>query len=465
MRADDLDLVHEKDLPPDIDRLDPLLYTFEPYDAALRDLFRLGMDESLEPVPPQFRPPSMHYAKVGIAFGEIQSGLPPGTSLTLRRTLLSEAGDDEGEERAARPTRYASESLARDDLTANDIIVGGAQHRKMLSSILESARTTVVIHSCFVSAKTIRELLPELERAARRKIRIELLWGLHTDPESEEPPKKLSDALAILSELPPGVRGKVNLSPDSSESHAKVIVYDDRNTGKWTTIIGSCNYLSSDFDWLEISLRTRSALVAASVLGKLLSAQLPAVGQWSGTARRLNAVWSEAKHGARAVMESGEHSITITTDRDHYACITHARDAAQKDIEIVCDLYGLAAETSVLVPMETAAKRGINVRLGYSRPSRFMLAERTAPSPDEVAHRGIKLELLTEVHGKYIGWDEDGIAISSFNWMATSVGGTISRNAEIGVMVEGPGIRTMLRNKLAEIAEQAQPAVEGGTPS
>jgi len=465
MRADDLDLIHEKDLPPDIDRLDPLLYTFEPYDAALRDLFRLGMDESLEPAPPQFRPPSMHYAKVCIAFGEIQSGLPAGTPLALRSTLLSEAGEEENEELSAQPIQYTSETLARDDLTPNDIIVGGPQHRKMLSDILESARTMVVIHSCFVSAKTIRELLPEFERAAKRKVRIELLWGLYTDPESEEPQKKLSDALAALSELPPSARAKVNLSPSSSESHAKVIVYDDRNNGKWTTIIGSCNYLSSDFDWLEVSLRTRSGIIAASVLGKLLSAQLPSVGQWSGTARRLNAIWSEAKHGSRAAMETGEHSITLMTDRDHYACITHARDAAKEDIEIVCDLYGLAAETSVLVPMESAAKRGINVRLGYSRPSRFMLAERTAPSRDEIAHRGIKLELLNEVHGKYIGWDEEGLAISSFNWMATSVSGTISRNAEIGVMVEGRAVRTMLRNKLAELAEQTQLATEDATPS
>jgi hypothetical protein len=464
MRADDLDLIHEKDLPLEIDRMDPLLFTFEPYDAALRDLFRLGMDESLEPAPPQFRPPSMHYARISIAFGEIESGLPPGTPLSLKNALMTEAGDDEGEELDPRPIRSSAEALARDDITPDDIIVGGPEHRTMLTDILESARSTVVIHSCFISANTIRELLPELERAAKRKVRVELLWGLHTDPESEENPKKFSDALAVLSELPPGARAKISLSPDSSGSHAKVIVYDDHKTGKWTTVVGSCNYLSSDFDWLEVSLRTRSGTIAASVLGKLLSVQLPAVGQWSGTARRLNAAWSEAKHVARSAGETGTHVITLTTDRDHYSCITHARDRAQNDIEIVCDLYGLAAETSVLVPMETAAKRGVKVSLGYTRPSRFLLAERTSPVKLEIAKRGIDLTLLHEVHGKYIGWDDDGIAISSFNWMAASVSGTISRNTEIGVMVEGPAIRVMLKEKTQALIKTDHVA-EGSTPN
>lgn len=57
MRADDLDLVYEKDLPPDAVRLPALLHTFEPNDAALRDLFRLNLNESLEPATPQFRTP------------------------------------------------------------------------------------------------------------------------------------------------------------------------------------------------------------------------------------------------------------------------------------------------------------------------------------------------------------------------------------------------------------------------
>lgn len=59
MRVDDVDLVYEKDLPPDALRLPALLHTFEPNDASLRDLFRLNLNESLEPTAPQFRTASL----------------------------------------------------------------------------------------------------------------------------------------------------------------------------------------------------------------------------------------------------------------------------------------------------------------------------------------------------------------------------------------------------------------------
>lgn len=65
MRADDLDLVYEKDLPADAVKLPALLHTFEPNDATLRDLFRLNLNESVEPTAPQFRTPSLalYYAR------------------------------------------------------------------------------------------------------------------------------------------------------------------------------------------------------------------------------------------------------------------------------------------------------------------------------------------------------------------------------------------------------------------
>lgn len=449
MRADDLDLVYEKDLPADAVRLPALLHTFEPNDAALRDLFRLNLNESLEPTTPQFRPPSLPFARVGVAFNEVQVGLPPNAPLGLRTSLVrasAEITDDDNAAYSSKP--YMVQEVARDDLTADDIIVGGAAHLQLIRESLERARSIVVIHSCFLSADTLRGLLPDFERAARRKVRVELLWGLYADPEVGGAPRKFSDATDVLAGLPPGARGRIRLSSHSSGSHAKVLIYDDRETGQWTTVVGSCNFLSSEFDWLEVSLRTRSALFTSKVLSRLLSNQLPAVGNWSATARQLNHIWSELKIKTRTQPEVGEYAISLVTDYDHYECITLARDRASKEIEVVCDLYGLSAETSVLVPMETAASRGIDVRLQYTRPSKFLLEEGHEPAPAEIAKRGIKIARVDDVHAKYLGWDEDNLVISSFNWMATSVDARRSRGAEIGALIEGPGIRSILVEKL-----------------
>jgi phosphatidylserine/phosphatidylglycerophosphate/cardiolipin synthase-like enzyme len=320
-----------------------------------------------------------------------------------------------------------------------------------------------------LSADTLKKLLPDFERTAKRKIRIELLWGLNVDPEAKGPVKKISDTTAVLNELAAGAKGRVRLSPNSSGSHAKVIVYDDKETGDWTTVVGSCNFLSSDFDWMEVSLRTRSSLFASKVLSRLLSSQLPAVGNWSGTARRLNAIWSQLKHQVRTRQNVGQYSISLITDSDHYACVTLARDHAKKDIEITCDLFGLSAETSVLVPMETAAARGIAVRLEYTRPSKFLLEEGQEPSPPEIEKRGIKIERVTDVHAKYLGWDDDNLVISSFNWMATAIDGRRYRGAEIGALIEGPGIRKILALKLQGLRDPGLPhelgTLDGAMPS
>lgn len=470
MRADDIDLVYEKDLPADAVRLPPLLHTFEPNDAALRDLFRLNLNESLEPTTPQFRTPSLPYARVGIAFNEVQVGLPPNAPLGLRANLVKASAEVKDDDITAYSAKsHMVQEAARDDLTADDIIVGGVAHLTLLRESLQRAKSTVVVHSCFLSADTLRNLLPDFERAARRKVRVELLWGLHVDPEVGGPPRKFSDATDVLAGLPPGARGRIRLSPHSSGSHAKVLIYDDHETGLWTTVVGSCNFLSSEFDWMEVSLRTRSALFASKVLSLLLSNQLPAVGNWSPTARQLNHIWSELKAKIRSQGEAGKYSISLVTDYNHYACVTLARDRASREIEIACDLYGLSAETSVLVPMETAAARGIDVRLQYTRPSKFLLEEGHEPLPADVAKRGIKIARVENEHAKYLGWDDDSLVISSFNWMATTVDARRSRGAEIGAFIEGPGIRSILIDKLRdrpnEQAHQAAGSVAGAIPS
>ncbi|RWA58065.1 phospholipase D-like domain-containing protein [Mesorhizobium sp.] len=470
MRADDLDLVYEKDLSADAVKLPALLHTFEPNDAALRDLFRLNLNESLEPTAPQFRTPSLPYARVGIAFNEVQTGLSLNAPLGLRETLVRASAELTDDNAASHSTKsYVVQEVARDDLTPDDIIVGGPAHLALLRESLERAKSAAIIHSCFLSAETLRSLLPDLERAARRKVRVELLWGLHVDPEAAGPPKKFSDAAAVLSGLPTGAQSRVHLSPHSSGSHAKVLIYDDRETGQWVTVVGSCNFLSSDFDWMEVSLRTRSALYTSKVLSRLLSNQLPAVGNWSSTARRLNSIWSELKQKVRNQQEAGKYSISLVTDHDHYACVTLARDHAVKDIEITCDLYGLSAETSVLVPMETAAARGICVQLEYTRPSKFLLDEGHEPIPSEIEKRGIKIARVKDVHAKCLGWDEDNLVISSFNWMATTVDGRRSLGAEIGALIEGPGIRKILteklRGRLDEQPDQGPGLLDGAMPS
>jgi hypothetical protein len=467
LRADELDLVHEKEVPADADTVAALKHTFDPNDGALRDLFTLDADESLEPTPPQFRNASRYMARVGVAFGHIETGLPPSALPRLRQALIEAARELQWDvEVPTGDKRPSIEGTTRDDIGDDDIVVGGRAHLEMLRAALERTRSAFILHTCFLNPETMRLLLPDLEKAARRKVRIDLLWGLHVDPEEPEHRKPKQDSDKVLDLLPEFARRRVQLSPVSSGSHAKVVLYDDRATGAWTSIVGSCNFLSSEFDWIEASVRTRNQGLAAQLVGHLIAAQLPASGAWSPVARRLNRIWSDMRRRAAEAPSGGTHSLSLLVDQDHYAYVLQARDLASRDIVIGCDLYGVAAETSVLVPMQRAAELGKKVSLTYNRPSRYMTDEGRAPDPNEIAKRGIAIRSIAAFHAKYAMWDDDALAITSFNWLSTVVDGTRARGAEIGLSVSGKDIRQRFEAKLEQaIVERAMQSVAAALTS
>jgi hypothetical protein len=467
-----LELVYERDLPDCAELIEPIIYTYDPNDGSLRDLFYLNADESLEPSAPQFRTPSKPYARIGVAFGEVESGLPPYAPLILKETLVSAAENvaDTAPDVSSQ-TRQNGVSLLQDDIDDDDVIVGGAEHLDLIRASLEQAQSTLIIHSCFVTPETVRLLLPDFEKAAKRKVRIELLWGLHTDPEEPARRKPISDSEKVLNELPSQLRAHVQLSSVSSGSHAKIVLYDDIVTGRWTSIVGSCNFLSSEFDWIEASIRSRSQRLAAQLLGRLIAAQLPASGSWSPVASRLNRLWSPLRQEAEKQVESGSHELTLLADQDHYACVTKARDIANADIGIGCDLYGLAAETSVLVPMARAAETGRKVSLLYNRSSKFLRDEGREPTPAAIQQRGIAIESLPTLHAKFLFWDDNFLAITSFNWLSTVVDGARARGAELGLFVKGKAIRWIFARKLEQaintndrIRSGAEDQTERSTP-
>jgi hypothetical protein len=252
----------------------------------------------------------------------------------------------------------------------------------MLIAALENAASHLILHSCFLDAKAVEGLLPEFERAARRRVRVDLIWGLSFDPESTKAANVVAEVQKVLGTLSADARKLVQLSPISSGSHAKQILHDTAD-GAWVTYTGSCNYLSSWFTAIDITVRSRSQRFAAIILGKLLAAQLPASGNWSPLARRLSRIWNSVRSANSEHSEIGTHKISALVDGDHYALVRLARDLAKKRIAIGCDLYGLAAETSVMTPLQRAAELGRQVRVIYQRTSKgFKQAGRT---PDSAA--------------------------------------------------------------------------------
>jgi hypothetical protein len=62
--------------------------------------------------------------------------------------------------------------------------------------------------------------------------------------------------------------------------------------------------------------------------------------------------------------------------------------------------------------------------------------------------RGCSLTKIPGLHGKFLAWDSEALAITSFNWLSTVVDGTRTRGAEIGILSLGQNLREIIASKL-----------------
>lgn len=449
MRSEDLEIVYEKDLPREAICLEPRNYTFQPSSASLRVLFRLAGDETLDPGDPQFRPPVLSFARVEVAFGTIQTGLPSDAPVPLVEAILKAANETTAP--LARESISSSASTSQifyDHFGPEDFIFGGEAHFSYLQAALNTAKTAIIIHSCFISPETIESLLGDFERASRRGVKVVLLWGL--EPESDgSTPRKIREANQAIQKINANGRKNIWLSASSTGSHAKILMHDSGEVNAWITVLGSCNFLSSNFDWEEVSVVTRNARIAVDILGRLLSLHIPSAGSWDSTARYLHKCWNIARRRALNIKETGDYEIKLVSDLEHYRCITNARDTASREIMVSSDLFGLAAETSVLVPLETAAGMGVHVTVAYSRPSEALIEQGRPPSVTALAKRKILLENWENYHGKLLMWDDNDIVITSFNWLSTALRGTQTGSVELGLAIHGPNISSFIQGRNA----------------
>ncbi|GAB0115735.1 phospholipase D-like domain-containing protein [Acidisoma sp. C75] len=452
LRTDDLELVYQGDLPDGAQTLEPVVSSLNYDDPDVRELINLSSDEGFDGFLPAAKPPARPFARVIVSHGQVTSGVPAGSSMGMLEAISVAAGALPEEMHSggknAREER-TDDGIARCEIRPDDVVAGGPEHLHLLRSCLSSARTHIVVHSCFLNPSTVRQLLPDLNRAAARNVRVDLLWGLREDVEANSRARPLSETLAELKHLDPRTREKVHLSPFSSKSHAKIIVYDELEDGSWTSVVGSCNFLSSEFDWLELSVRVRSHRIASRLLAHLIAGQIPASGAWPPAARRMEKSWALVRRLSQKHPEQGRHKLDLLVDADHYAAVTRARDVASRDIILGCDLFGAAAETSVLVPLESAARHGVGSRLVYNRASKYLRETGIHPVSADLVARGLDLQVFDKLHAKFLAWDDDALAITSFNWLATVVAETRSRGAEIGLMATGPGLRDILTERVA----------------
>ncbi|WP_076860962.1 phospholipase D-like domain-containing protein [Bradyrhizobium mercantei] len=457
-QPEDLTLIHKDKLPENAFVLRPRVFKLTMSPTGSVDRLYMKEDETFEEWVDHRITAQRLFASVQISGDQVE-GLPQYTSPEFRQAIVEavivapNAGDDAAADEviARAETRLETEDgYSYAEVTTDDLIVGGPAHLSELKRVLSDAKSFVVVHTCFVGTEAVRRLLPDLEAAAKRKVRVDLLWGQRNEELNEEALKDFRAAKAMFDKLSPHTKSYLRFAETDTGSHAKIVLADSGPHGSYEAYVGSCNWLSSLYKSVEVSIRLREPHVVATLASALAFLRIPSSTKWTKDVYRLAELRNECRRAnARS---DGPHRVAVLRDHEHLAAVREARDGANASIVAVCDLLGPAGETSVFVPMRATDRNQVAVTLIHNKLAKSVSQEERDRAAAALAEVGIKLFAVDQVHGKFMTWDDDALLITSFNWLATTSNPWKPRGAEIGVIVKGPGLVGHLKNKFSEIA-------------
>lgn len=314
-----------------------------------------------------------------------------------------------------------------------DLILGEGEHKTAFLDALSRAREHVVIHSTFISDRQDDFLRPILAAAARN-VRVDILWG-QSDDLGDNSTSRTASSVLRQSIQQAGRSDLVKVHTLTTDSHAKIIASDDGN-GAWSALVGSCNWLSTEFDSFEATVRLRDSRLAGRIVNHVAAMSLGSRGVWHPLADELTVL---ARRIASSKPGSGRKAkVRILLSPDHASIPLEARDHAKKRIAITSHRIGIAGLPMAIVPAVTAAQeRKIQASLFFGRATGPLSGVDAAELTREFERQGVRIRPIFQprLHAKVLCWDDDALAVSSQNWLSAS-SSQASPRKEIGIFIE-----------------------------
>src|SRR5262249_17266433 len=104
---------------------------------------------------------------------------------------------------------------------------------------------------------------------------------------------------------------------------------------------------------------------------------------------------------------------------------------------------GIAGQPVTLLPILSAIKaKELEAAIYYGRTTSPLSGVDGAELTRELARQGLTIRPVRRprIHAKVLGWDDDALAVTSFNWLSADPPETAPLSREIGVLVEAPKI-------------------------
>jgi phospholipase D-like protein len=369
-------------------------------------------------------------------------GLPARANPALREAIRSAAAQSLKKSEATTTASVAPEPLRPSPAAAtttalfeqNDLLIDAQDHASALDRALAQAREEVIIHSTFISEKSIPAILPKLIGAASKGTLVRVMWGQDDDGTSVSSSRRAVSALQrAIDEA--GWGGQIRIHSFTTRSHAKLLIADD-GRGQWSAIVGSCNWLSSDFDSFESSIRVREPALVGQLVRHLASMSLGSPGVWHEFATDLTILGRRIGLVPRSPGRTARMKILLAPD--HGALVLEARDSAARRIFVTSHRIGIAGRPMIIIPALAAVRESrIEVGLFYGRPTGPLSGIDAADLTRELAKQGIGFRPIHQprLHAKILAWDDDNLAVTSQNWLSADPS-EVARLSEIGVFVE-----------------------------
>jgi cardiolipin synthase A/B len=338
----------------------------------------------------------------------------------------------------AEPPSFSSQASRSALYEYDDIIVDGAAHQTVLERVLRTAAERIIIHSTFITENRAMALLPHLMHAAAKGVAIDILWGQDDVGTSTSSSRAAAAKLQTwIAEA--GRSDSITIHPFSTSSHAKIIIADNGRRG-WQAIIGSCNWLASDFNSFECSIRLRDPPLVGEVIRRLASLSRGRPGIWHDLAVDMTILGRRVENMPRGSGRTAPMRLLFAPD--HAKLVLEARDRAQKRIFVLSHRLGIASKPVALLPIVAAVKsKDIDAAVFYGRTTGPFSGVDGADLIRELSKEGIALKPVyrPRLHAKVLGWDDDSLAISSLNWLSADPSDAAFYR-EIGVLVEAPRV-------------------------
>ncbi|USX18852.1 phospholipase D-like domain-containing protein [Oxalobacteraceae bacterium OTU3REALA1] len=390
------------------------------------------------------------FAVVAVTEGEIE-GLPTVAPTFLRKCIINAVDLHLGKKSVQEHDLFNSientiseKELVEFNFKLSDLIIGGADHNQHIVETIQKSTSWIVIHSTFVTATRFSLLLPYLNEAALRGVRIDILWGKSkNDDGSNNTELEVNKCRGmIFDEI---VQERIRLHSFTTNSHAKIILADN-GRGAMIGTIGSCNWLSSSFESLDLSVIISDSYLVGEISSKLSKLAMGDAGHWSGLVGDLASLAANLKKRKTNSISNAYGALVLGTEHNDF--MLRARDFAVDRIHIVSHKISKNVDTLVVDPIVAAlSSKALTVDCKYS--------EYAHPADEQVAldiiktatEKGAVFQRITNinVHAKYLAWDDDHILITSQNILSADP--TDNSCSEIGIYIKSKNISSFVIDK------------------